>query len=145
MVLVLRSSYLHSHNRQYASTSWPGTGMGSTIWRQLLENTSKCLCVSCFYTISDRWQDSTVVSTIRNKILVKNLGPFPCMNSFFFLGPLVFTHSPKTSRFQLTANPDLPAGVNVSMHGCLLLYFSYLISAGIGSSTSMTLKDKRCN
>lgn len=36
MVVVLRSSYLHSHSRQYASTSFPGTGMGSTTCRQLL-------------------------------------------------------------------------------------------------------------
>lgn len=37
MVVVLRSSYLHSHSRQYASTSFPGTGMGSTTCRQLLQ------------------------------------------------------------------------------------------------------------
>lgn len=36
MVVLLRSSYLHSHSRQYASTSCPGTGMGSTTCRQLL-------------------------------------------------------------------------------------------------------------
>lgn len=38
MVVVLRSSYLHSHSRQYASTSFPGTGMGSTTCRQLLQH-----------------------------------------------------------------------------------------------------------
>lgn len=115
--------------------------MGSTTWRQLLEHTSKCLSVSHFYTISDRWQDGAIVH-FQQEVSGFEPGVFPLhellhtlpLHGFSSGKRLHFLPQSKNMQVRLIADPDLPTGVNVSMYGCRLLSALHPMSAGIGSS-----------